>query len=481
MNRIILPGSFCECLPDESFAIVQPTGVQTHEGFFPAPLGLPLYVRVSKVGGFKFAGQGSAGGTVLWKGDWYLLEEIATGQSGCIFDRDGVLQIIQPGEGVTSQGYRYVAPDGRLVRGDETYGPLHGLTEYTDLSDAQDRSFLIGQGEPGGGIRVWYDHILRELEPGNCTFVRANRDGDRLAIACRKPEGAYLCWLTVAELWALPPVVPEEPKPGPKPQPKPEKPVYQRISPDYSAHVAKCAEMFPAAWDRANKEKHGSRTDEFIRLCASYIHDKVDPKVGNNGKRGGDELSADALAYLNASAPGGAEVIDVIVGAGHKPTWSDATIPPMPHPQGRADVPEGVLGKFIAPAPFVDGGDPGDENDARKPHPYEAGEHDGGTCDICGQPRSAAIHQVVQPGPVPSGSGLDATVQRMIAAAVAPLSAKIAALEARPTGGGGGSFPSKIALKTAHGKYLSAQDDGSVVADREHVGAWETFNTEAQE
>ena len=36
-----------------------------------------------------------------------------------------------------------------------------------------------------------------------------------------------------------------------------------------------------------------------------------------------------------------------------------------------------------------------------------------------------------------------------------------------------------VALKSAHGKYLSAQPDGSLIADRDIVGAWEQFEVPA--
>jgi hypothetical protein len=142
--------------------------------------------------------------------------------------------------------------------------------------------------------------------------------------------------------------------PIPEPEPEPTR-MYERRTPDYTAHVKTLSELFPAEWDRANKEKHGRRTDEFARLLASYLHFVVgDTLIGLNGKRGGDELSADVLSRKNDTGPGGVELIDFIIGGGHQPAWNDATIPPFPHPLWREDAPrEGVLGKFIQPAPYV--------------------------------------------------------------------------------------------------------------------------------
>lgn len=228
MRHFTPAGYFCEALPSGEFAALVPGGVQTHLGFIPADDGArPLYVRITNVGGFQMAGQLEIGhGTLIWRGSWQRSPIIPTGSSGCIFDRNGVLHTIEPGPGVTSQGYRYVAPDGRLVTGDETYGPLHELSEWTDLSDAQDRSLLIGQGNPGGGIRVW-DGQLRLLEPGPCRFIRANRDGEDVAIAAWvEGSGSVLHWLTVADLHALPVItqdpvpVPHDPVPEPEPMPE---------------------------------------------------------------------------------------------------------------------------------------------------------------------------------------------------------------------------------------------------------------------
>jgi hypothetical protein len=206
MRTLIAGGIYGEALASGEFAVTVGASVRTHAGLFTGPF-VPLYTRVTKVGGFKFAGQraeGEPAGTVWWDGDWHLDSRVPNGESGCIWDQSGVLQVIEPGPHVTSQGYRYVAPDGRLVRGDETVGLLHGMNQRTDLSNAQDGSLIIGQGNPGGGVRVWDGSQLRELESGVCTFIRANREGDTVAIAYRKPEGCVLHWLTVADLRALP-------------------------------------------------------------------------------------------------------------------------------------------------------------------------------------------------------------------------------------------------------------------------------------
>lgn len=113
---------------------------------------------------------------------------------------------------------------------------------------------------------------------------------------------------------------------------------YTPKSPDFTDHVVNLARDYPTQWEAARERPDGSRDNTFARILAYLLNRFVDPKVGLNGKRGGDELSADALAYRNITAPGGAEVRDFIIGATHTPAWQDATNTEIP-----------VLGRFIFP------------------------------------------------------------------------------------------------------------------------------------
>lgn len=121
---------------------------------------------------------------------------------------------------------------------------------------------------------------------------------------------------------------------------------YERQSPDYTQLVANIAAKYPKEWDLANKEKHGDRTDDFIKIFA-YEANKVDFRIGLNGKRGNPfDLSKDAVAYKNNTVPdrlGACEVIDIMVGNGHKPAWQDVTIISTP------ENPDGVAGVWIQP------------------------------------------------------------------------------------------------------------------------------------
>lgn len=202
--------------------------------------------------------------------------------------------------------------------------------------------------------------------------------------------------------------------------------MYQRLSPDYTGLVADIAQRYPVEWDLANKEKHGHREPAFVRRFAWEAH-KIDPNIGLNGKRGNvNDPSVDAVAYKNPSAPGGAEVIDIIIGAGHRPAWQDATILP-----GDPRAPEGVLGAYIEPT------DPG-----------------GAAAPSTGAPAGG-------------NPGVD----------VAALLQRIETLERDALKVG-----DKIALQSDRGKFLCAEGGGPEQAyqdfhfrSRDAVGSWESW------
>jgi hypothetical protein len=101
--------------------------------------------------------------------------------------------------------------------------------------------------------------------------------------------------------------------------------------PDYKADVEAAAAKYPEDWRHAHKDGDPRRWD-WIRLFAFDLH-KKDPRVGLNGKRGNpNDLSMDAINYLDDDGPGRTPeglrcwVVDVIGGAGGpnpKPQWND--------------------------------------------------------------------------------------------------------------------------------------------------------------
>jgi hypothetical protein len=94
---------------------------------------------------------------------------------------------------------------------------------------------------------------------------------------------------------------------------------------------------------------------------------------------------------------------------------------------------------------------------------------------------------------LPGEGGVERAILALVVAAFEPmaevverldmkyreLEAKVAELQ--QNGGGTGTFPTKVALRTDHGRYVSAQSDGTLVADRENAGGWETFTVEGRD
>lgn len=254
MTRALIFGAwYGDHLPGGEWCAIVPTiGVYTHLGHAPMlPPGEPWgvgFVRCTNVDGFRFAGQAHsttnpAGWEWIAGAGWISLLPPACGVSPLIYDRNGLLHRSDCGPGIGSQGYRYVDEGNQIVSGDATYGPFHGLFEYTYLGG----DVWIGQAAyDGGGVQVLErtTHIvdvdkpefciLRQLELGDCRFIRANRDGDTVALAFTKPDGVVLIRTTMAELRALPlvvapgPVPPDHPIPPdpspPIPEPTPEPP-----------------------------------------------------------------------------------------------------------------------------------------------------------------------------------------------------------------------------------------------------------------
>jgi hypothetical protein len=222
MTRTPFPGgSYVDATPDAWAVLYAGSHIETHLGRLGLPgADYPLYHRITMVGGFHIAGQAAASNSTLeyslttgWKN-----REASCGVSPVIYDNAGLLVISHCGP-VGSQGYRYVDFTNRIWTGDETYSSPFGLFEWSWYGD-----LYIGQGATGG-VNVWDGSVMRQLEAGDCRFVRVQGDGERVAISFRKPDSAVIWRATVAELRALPvvPPTPEPPKPDP-PKPDPPKP-----------------------------------------------------------------------------------------------------------------------------------------------------------------------------------------------------------------------------------------------------------------
>lgn len=215
-------GERVSCVPNQT--------IKTHGADIAFPPSEPwgfLFLCQTTRGPWKFAGKSHWTGDV-WEyvGGLWLHHGPSNGTNGFVYTLDGQLHIIAPGPNVTSQGYRRNA-DGSIVGGDATYGPFHGLSEYSDLGDG----LFIGQGDPQHGtptgVILWDGTHNRLLQAGLATFIRVDRDGDAVAITFSTPSGAVFLQTTMAELRALPvvPTTAPMPIPLPPPLPIPPKPV----------------------------------------------------------------------------------------------------------------------------------------------------------------------------------------------------------------------------------------------------------------
>jgi hypothetical protein len=316
MNRKDFPGAwYADSLPSGEFAVLfQRDRIETHLGRIALPLNdEPLYHRITNVGGFQLAGQGHfAGVTWYWTpNDGWVRKAPACGVSPVIFDALGFLHISDCSIG--SQGYRYVAPNGQLISGDTTYGVRHGLNEWTDLSDAQDGSLLIGQEHDGAGAVLWDGSQRRMVEPGACRFIRACKRGDMVSVATWKEGfGAVVLWLTVAELRALPIVTQAQPAPAPAPKPVPTPEPKPVSTPNRLDIVNAVAGQHPELVKLNTKDACGQLT-EYIALA---LH-AADPGWGLLSKSAGENNyrghAVDAVIYQPTQ-----QVIDLMSGAGDR-------------------------------------------------------------------------------------------------------------------------------------------------------------------
>lgn len=240
MNRLPIPGCwYLDSLPTGEYAAILPfqKQVQTHQGLVPYPSDPPdepLWLVVSNRPVFRFMGQGHDTG---WTWEWsatvrqWNMHEKCCGVWALIYGAHGERLIAQCAPPTGSQGYRYIAPDGRPVPGDETIAIRHGLNEWTDLSLAQDGSILVGQDHEGRGAAVWADGHLRLLHRAGATFnVRSKYDPaiDVVSVSFYTVESdgiqGWIYWLSLAELRALPPA-PSVDAPPALPTPVPNPPV----------------------------------------------------------------------------------------------------------------------------------------------------------------------------------------------------------------------------------------------------------------
>lgn len=442
----VAAGWYGEALPSGEYAVAVPSQKKlvSHVGDIPFGPESPLFVRVTNAGGFKLAGQGQdTGRTVEWGGGFWNTKPVACGVSPVIYDSFGVLHISDCSIG--SQGWRYVADDGTLVTGDQSFSsPIFHLYEFTTHGD-----ITIGQGGDGGAIAVTPQGRF-VLEPGYTVFIRYNRVGDRLAVTIVKLlEGkTVLLWLDAGDVATFPREAPAPvpvPKPVPVPVPVPEpKPMPLKTVP----MPARVPAIVQALYERNVNLAEGDDDQRraLILKIAQQLAFELGPQWGTKDAGGGRPPSKDEIAYYDGSTLYGADCFN---GSTRKPAVPDVlTELPGQH--------------FISVTPVN----------------YLVLATGGGST----------------PAPVPAGSpgaALDATIAALkadIAALVAKLTdqaAKIAALEARPAGGNvtGIADGSTVALKSHdNGEYVTVEPDGDVNAKGPRAfGAYQLFTIEVQQ
>lgn len=353
MNRRVIPGAwYGDHLPTGEWCAIVPTiGVSSHLGLDPLlPPGEPWgvgFIRCTAVNGFRFAGQAhSTTNPAVWEWDsddraWEAYPPPACGVSPVIYDRGGLLHRSDCGPGVGSQGYRYVTDQNVIISGDATYGPWYGLFEYTDLGDG----LWIGQAAyDGGGVQVWDGTTLRQLEPGDCRFVRANRAGDVVALAFTRPEGVVLIQTTMAKLRALPPVTAIEKVPGPIVNEPPKEPPVS-ATPNRLDIIRAVDAEFPHLLQLNTVAACGEFTERAaLRLHASDAGFGLLSKQGAEKQHNGHGI--DSIIYKSTQ-----QVVDIIGAAGARDDGDPTTV----GKPGWSEVVKRPGNNWMAPIP-VDGG-----------------------------------------------------------------------------------------------------------------------------
>lgn len=220
-HQILENAWYGEALPSGEFAVLLPSrGVQTHKGLIPLPpeeTGKgPLYIRVTNVGGFKFAGQSASlkDTSWLWDGKWTKIQNPAYGVSGLIFTQKGLLLFATPSTG--AMGFRFVDESGRVWTGDQTYNdkgkpPLFEWTKHDDV--------VVGQADGEIAALVKYQGAIRTLFSGEARFIRFNKGGSGCAVTfCEFGKNrTHLFWFNTGEIEKLPVFAVSDPPPPPPP------------------------------------------------------------------------------------------------------------------------------------------------------------------------------------------------------------------------------------------------------------------------
>ena len=462
-------GSYCENLPTGEFFSQRASDILTHIGPIPYESDdRPLYTRMTNVPIFQLAGQSWGGrGTLHYTGTWHTVPRVPNGVNGVIFDLQGRLLIVEPGPGATSQGYRYIDQQtGEPVLGDWTYNDLHPfaiangvkLGEWTKHGDV-----VAGQFGYYAAIQLGNEFYLFPDANGTplrgCTFVRFNREGNNLAVAFISGGASHLYWLTRDEITRLPrwtddaPAPPTPTPPLPPPPPPPESTTMELPKPIYDTYKA-VAEKFASL--------HASPNDDDRREAHRRGVQTIRAR-----HRGEGELDGTRYVVKSEHASLGSPTKDAL---------------------GFVDDGESIeVGRLVKMHMFdmIGGSSRSVNKHPIHSHNFAEGNEEAYITELVAKDWLAG--EVPEPGepepgkpPVPT----DAVIVNL-SSLLAPLREKIAALEAevqelkaRPTPEPGANLPRRIALRGAHGNYLTAEDTDAVSNRTRNRGGWEEWDLE---
>jgi hypothetical protein len=328
-----LGGMYAVALPTQEYAVLYPgSHIESIWGRIDLPGFDILEFDITAHDGGKLAGKAQSDdpakwGTWLWRAKnrhWERVSAFAHGTYPAIFANDGTLVIADPAQH-GSQGFRYVAEDGRLVSGDDTLNHQRRVAREHGITGLWNYTFLggvwFGQGETGCDVII--DGVRRRLLDGDTHFIRVKHIGGAWGVGMTllAQREAHTFRLTRAELSmlpTLPPItsIPVPPTPIPVIQPPKPEPLPVSI-PNLSYVVRAVSDAHPHLISQNTAET----VKELYWRCVWALH-KEDPNFGFLSKNAGENhhviaghrVAVDAVAYRGSD-----EVVDFIGSAGDGP------------------------------------------------------------------------------------------------------------------------------------------------------------------
>lgn len=317
------PGIYGNSLPSGEWVNLGNDSIDSHLG----PISLPgedvLHLVITKVGGFKIAGQGhQTGAAWLWEQSTSQWRECGPtfGIYSCIFDANGNLVVSTQAQG--GQGYRYVDDNGNLVTGDDSLNQdrrvavengIKAIWEFTVLGGVS-----IGQGE--SGCHVLIDNTRRMLVDGPTHFIQVHRQGDKYSIALTMLGKGTVVFFeaTKDELRALPlvsttPPVVIPPKPIDPPK-EPTKPMPTLQLTGRQQEIVQQLRDKYSEWADAKGENQDDERRKLAKVIAEQFRFEFGETWGwksNHGNTENDAPSKDAIAHRPGAFVQGRQDLDI--------------------------------------------------------------------------------------------------------------------------------------------------------------------------